>query len=60
MMQAGALFGKYAVAPVARLLCPVLEDPDRRIQDRLRDIDHEFQVPIDRDRCIFHVAPGSR
>jgi DNA-binding transcriptional ArsR family regulator len=36
----------------------VLEDPDRRIRDRLLDTDHEFRTAVARDSCIFHIAPG--
>jgi len=59
LMAGGALFGKFAVTPVDRLLYFVLEDPDRRIHDRLLDISHEFPAaPLDPERCIFQVAPG--
>ena len=51
-------FEKYNITPIDRLLYLVLEDPDRRAKDRLLDTDHEFVGPVDRERCIFHIAPG--
>jgi AAA domain len=36
----------------------VLEDPDRRIRDRLLDTDHEFEEPLPEGRLIIYVAPG--
>src|SRR5207247_432676 len=58
LLQVGKLFEKHSITPIDRLLYLVLEDPDRRAKDRLLDTDHEFVEPVDRERCIFHIAPG--
>jgi len=58
LLQVGKLFEKYNITPIDRLLYLVLEDPDRRAKDRLLDTDHEFVGPVDRERCIFLIAPG--
>jgi hypothetical protein len=60
MIQGGELFGKFRITPVDKMLYLVLEDPGRRIEARLLDTDPEFPGPVERDRCIFYVAPGFR
>jgi hypothetical protein len=57
LLHGGTLFDKFPITPVDRLLYLVLEDPDRRIRDRLLDTNHEFP-PVESERCIFYVAPG--
>jgi biotin operon repressor len=57
-LRGGQLFGKFAVTPVERFLYLVLEDPARRIQDRLLDMAHEFPEVPAADRGIFYIAPG--
>jgi hypothetical protein len=58
LLQGRELFGKFKITPIKRLLYLVLEDPDRRIRDRLCDTNHEFPEPIEPGRCIFYIAPG--
>lgn len=58
LVQGQALFGKLKITPVGKLLYFVLEDPDRRIQDRLLDMQQEFPASILADRCKFEIAPG--
>jgi DNA-binding transcriptional ArsR family regulator len=57
-LHGGRLFDKYAITPVDRALYLVLEDPARRIHDRLLDFAREFPDPIAADRGVFYVAPG--
>jgi len=58
MLQGGKLFGKFNIKPVKNLLYLCLEDPDRRIKDRLLDMTHEFASLPDPGRFIVHIAPG--
>jgi 5S rRNA maturation endonuclease (ribonuclease M5) len=58
MLQGGQLFGRYAITPVERVLYLLLEDPDRRAQDRILDNDAEFPGPLEPERFIIHVAPS--
>lgn len=59
ILQGGApLYGKLAITPVERAAYFVLEDPDRRIQARMLDTDHEFPQPLEPGRLTFYVAPG--
>jgi hypothetical protein len=57
LIQGGSLFQKFPVTPVERLLYLVLEDPARRIQERLLDLDHEFPPTTEPGRCMFCVVP---
>jgi hypothetical protein len=57
-LAGGRLFGKFQITPVERVMYLVLEDPARRIRERLLDTAQEFDGPASRDRLIFHVAPG--
>ncbi len=57
-IHGGMLFGKYQVHPVPKVLYLVLEDPDRRVKDRLLDTDHEFQTRPEEGQLRFYVAPG--
>ena len=51
----GKLFEKYEVTPVDKVLYLVLEDPDRRIKERLLDMDLKIKEP---GRFKVHIAPG--
>jgi DNA-binding transcriptional ArsR family regulator len=57
ILDEGSLFGRFAITPVERVAYYALEDPARRIQERLRDTAHEFPA-VDRGRLIFRCAPG--
>jgi replicative DNA helicase len=57
MIRGGQLFGRFRIGPVRRVLYLVLEDPARRIRDRLLDMS---RVAIERDRLVVYVAPGFR
>ncbi len=57
LLHDGTLLGKYSIAPVRRVLYFLLEDPDRRAQDRILDVEDEFPK-LDPDRFIIYVAPG--
>jgi len=57
MLHPGHLFGKYEISPVGKILYLGLEDPDRRFQNRLQDIE-SFFPKIEPDRFIVHIAPG--
>ena len=58
LLAGGELFEKFTVHPVGKLLYLCLEDPARRIKDRLLDIAHEFDGPPEPGQFIVHVAPG--
>jgi len=59
MLVGGDLFGKYPITPVQTVWYLVLEDPARRVQDRLLDVRKEFTgLEIARDRLQFRVIPG--
>jgi hypothetical protein len=60
LIQSSEIFGKFKITPVDRLLYLVLEDPERRVRDRLVDSEHEFPTPVESEKCIFYVAPGFR
>jgi hypothetical protein len=55
----GKLFGRYTITPVSAVLYLVLEDPGRRLKDRLLDMETEFEgagvLPGD---VVFLVAAG--
>ena len=61
LTRGGKLFGKFSVTGGCKVLYLALEDPDRRIKDRLLDIRSgiagEELVP-DKDRLIVHFASG--
>jgi hypothetical protein len=59
MLTGGDLFGRYPITPVRTVWYFVLEDPARRVQERLVDVRHEFAShPIARGQLRFIVAPG--
>jgi len=58
MLVGGKLFGEFPINPVKRVLYLVLEDPPRRIKDRLLDMEREGDPVIDEGRLVFYVAPG--
>jgi hypothetical protein len=58
LVVGGRLFGKFQITPVDRVLYFVLEDPARRIRERLLDTSHEFDESIGAGRVIFRFAPG--
>jgi len=57
MVTGGMLFGRFEIKPVERVLYLVLEDPDRRIQERILDTMKEFSETA-AGRFIVHVVPG--
>jgi hypothetical protein len=57
LLHGGALFGRYAVHPVPTVLYLVLEDPQRRVKDRLDDMREAFPA-VEPGRCTFLVAPS--
>jgi hypothetical protein len=57
-LDKGLLFGKFKITPVQRVMYFVLEDPPRRIQERLLDTSPEFPALPDRGRLVCHTAPG--
>jgi hypothetical protein len=57
LLQGGMLFSKYPVTPVSRVAYLLLEDPDRRAQERILDTEHEFQ-PLEPERFVIHAAPS--
>jgi hypothetical protein len=62
-LTGGLLFNKYAITPVETVWYLVLEDPDRRVQERVLDVQQEFArafpgLTIDRKRLVFRVMPG--
>jgi hypothetical protein len=59
ILHADPLFGKFPVRPVKKVLYMGLEDPDRRFEARLADMEHAFPT-IEDDRFIVHVAPDFR
>jgi len=58
ILQGKALFGKYTITPVQKVAYLLLEDPDRRAQDRIIDNEPEFPQPLDAERFIIHIAPS--
>ena len=58
MLVGGKLFGEFPINPVKRVLYLVLEDPPRRIKDRLLDMEREGDPVIEEGRLVFYVAPG--
>ena len=57
-LHGGRLFDRFTVTPINHLMYAVLEDPARRIHDRLLDMQRSFPTPLARARCLFYVAPG--
>lgn len=55
MLNGGRLFGRYQITPIEKVLYFVLEDPDRRIEERLKDFEVTVSAP---DRFIVYVCPG--
>ena len=58
MLRGGRLFGEFPINPVGKVLYLVLEDPPRRIKDRLLDMEREGDPVIEEGRLVFYVAPG--
>ena len=58
MLRGGKLFGEFPINPVNKVLYLVLEDPARRIKDRLLDMQREGDPAIEEGCLVFHVAPG--
>lgn len=58
LIEGGKLFDRFQIEPVSRVLYLVLEDPTRRIRDRLRDMASEFQDLPEANKFIVYVAPG--
>jgi len=58
LIHGGELFDKFPVHPVKKILYLALEDPDRRLKDRLLDTDQEFTNKPEEGRLVFHFAPG--
>jgi putative DNA primase/helicase len=58
LLREGALFGKFPIKPVKKILYLGLEDPDRRFQERILDMVREGDAPIDPDRFHVYIAPG--
>jgi putative DNA primase/helicase len=59
LLHGGKLFGRYEITPVDRLGYFLLEDPDRRAQDRILDTEHEFaESPLAPGRFFVHVTAG--
>jgi len=59
LLHAGKLFGRYEITPIERVAYLLLEDPDRRAQERILDTEHEFaDSPLEPGRFIIHVAPS--
>jgi hypothetical protein len=57
LVSGGLLFGKYQVTPGNKVLYVVLEDPDRRIKERLLDAEHDFP-PLPEGQFQIAVWPG--
>ena len=57
LVQGGKLFGEIPVNPVKKLLYLSLEDPVRRVKERLSDADCEFSSVPDQDSLAFLFAP---
>src|SRR4029450_7035737 len=59
LAQGGKLFDddRFKIARVEKILYLVLEDPARRVKERLLDTAHEFPTPLDPERVIFQTAP---
>lgn len=61
LTREGELFGKFPVTGGCKVLYLALEDPDRRIKDRLLDIRSGIagkELVPDKDRLIVHFASG--
>ena len=58
LLAGGKLFGRFQITPVKRVMYLMLEDPVRRLQERLLDTDHEFPERPSPGALIFHAAPG--
>lgn len=61
LTREGKLFGKFPVTGGLKVLYLALEDPDRRIKDRLLDIRSGIagkELVPDKDRLIVHFASG--
>jgi hypothetical protein len=56
ILNPGELFGRLPISPVQRVLYMGLEDPDRRFDARLADIEHTFPK-VEPGRFIVHTAP---
>jgi KaiC/GvpD/RAD55 family RecA-like ATPase len=57
IVTGGMLFDRFEIKPVEKVLYLVLEDPDRRIQERILDTIKEFPETA-AGRFIVHVVPG--
>ena len=58
MPKGGLLYGRFKVNPVKRILYLVLEDPERRIKDRILDILHGMDPAIDPGVFSAYFASG--
>ncbi len=58
MIRGGLLYGQFPVTPVNRILYLVLEDPDRRIKERILDMLRAGDPPIPRNRFTVYFAAG--
>src|SRR5262249_55409487 len=56
ILNEGLLFDRLPIQPVSKLLYLGLEDPDRRFDDRLGDMEHSFPE-VSPDRFIIKIAP---
>jgi hypothetical protein len=57
ILRPDPLFGKLPITPVSKILYMGLEDPDRRFNERLEDIEQSFVSELENGRFILHIAP---
>lgn len=57
LVQGGKLFGEIPVNPVKKVLYLCLEDPIRRVKERLTDAEHEFPGVPNQESLAFLFAP---
>jgi hypothetical protein len=58
LIRGGYLYGKFKIYPVEKILYLVLEDPDRRIKDRILDILHSENPQIEPNKFHTYFASG--
>jgi hypothetical protein len=57
MAQGGRFLDRFEVTPAGRVAYLVLEDPDRRVKERLLETDSEFEARPDPEAFLCLVAP---
>lgn len=55
LLIGGRLFEEYEIEPIQKIVYFILEDPDRRVKDRI--LDYRLRLP-DPGRFIIYITPG--